>query len=96
MIEGALILLAGILVGRFAPSRRRAPKPRPEPKPICECGHGFHDHDPASSACHGRAELKRYSIAEERKVFDKYGPCTCRRYVGPEPLPTYVATEIAS
>lgn len=81
MLEGALILLAGILIGRFAPARRRKPKPVKDPKPICGCGHhrSFHED---GGACKERVYL---GIAEGHK------PCTCRHYVGPEVYPTFVA-----
>lgn len=91
LIEGALILLGGLLIGRFMPARPRAPKPRPEPQPVCGCTHGYHDHDPASGACHGKTKAYRFSTSFRREVFDKYVGCTCRRYVGPEPLPSFTA-----
>jgi hypothetical protein len=60
MLEGALILLAGILIGWVA---RSLPARRKDPKPV-EAGY-------------------------------EHKPCACRRYSGPEPMPTYYAPEIA-
>lgn len=54
MLEGALILLAGLIIGRFVPGRRRGPKPykpKDEPRPICGCGHHFSFHSPADGVC---------------------------------------------
>jgi hypothetical protein len=87
VIEGALILLAGILIGRFMPGRRRTAKPVPPPKPVCGCGHHLARHDPATNACHAQVSADKFDIRRER--------CTCRRYVGPEPVPEYYAPEIA-
>lgn len=85
MLEGALILLAGIVIGRFVPARRRKPKPPKPVKPICGCGHGFHDHGPQDPyACHARVSLG-----------GSYRDCTCQRYAGPVP-PEYFAPEISS
>ena len=92
MLEGALIALAGIIVGRFMPSRRRRPKPLPPVKPICGCGHGFHDHDAKTGNCH--AQLKKYRHNGLGEVMDGYMECTCRRYTGPTPYPEFVATEL--
>jgi hypothetical protein len=92
VLEGALILLAGILLGRFLPGRRRAPK---LPEAVCGCKHHYSMHDPATGLCH--------STDEEPSAYDSYGiarewrrvSCTCRRYAGPEFLPQYLAPEIA-
>lgn len=90
MLEGALTLLSGIVVGRVLPARRRVPK-RPSPtEPICGCGHGLHDHDPESKQCWGPVEKYRYNLVAELDVMEDV-PCTCRHYVGPEPLPSYTA-----
>lgn len=94
MLEGALILLAGILIGRFAPARRKGPKPPKQIAPVCGCEHGFHDHDPDTGACNGLMKTYRYDPDSQCEVLDAYEPCTCRRYTGPEPLPQYYAPEI--
>lgn len=87
LVEGALILLTGILLGRFLPGRRKAPK---LPAPVCGCGHHYSFHDPQTLACGYESAIYLGS--------GKYGPtciCRCARYAGPEPLPEYVPREIA-
>lgn len=94
-LTGAGILLLGILIGRFLPGRRRQPKP-PEPvKPICGCSHGVHTHDPKSGACQAQVKMYKYSPSAGREVFDKYGPCACVRYSGPQPITEFYAPEIS-
>jgi len=93
MLEGALILLAGLVVGRFLPARRKQRKAK-QIKPVCGCEHGLHDHDKATGACNARSRTYRYDQATEFEVLDGYVPCTCRQYTGPEPLPEYYAPEI--
>lgn len=93
MIEGALILLAGILAGRFLPTRHTKPKVR-QTAPVCGCEHGRHDHDPATGACNAQIKTYKYDPVTEREVLHRYSPCTCRQYTGPEPLPEYYAPEI--
>ena len=86
LLEGGLIALAGVLVGRFLPGRRRAPKPPKPVQPVCGCGHhrSFH-------ANGGKCEQKVY-----RGYLEGYGPCGCKQYVGPEPLPEFFAPEIGA
>lgn len=82
LVEGALIALAGVLIGRFLPGRRRAPRLKPPPRPVCGCGHhrSFHrDGGPCSDKGYGGNGV--------------YG-CDCKQYVGPEPLPEFFAQEI--
>jgi hypothetical protein len=96
MIEGAAILLAGILIGVLGDrllSRNRAKSPS---SPMCGCGHSIAYHDLKAGACH--------SVGKAESGWDRYGsanewspqPCTCRRYSGPEPLPEYYAPELGS
>jgi hypothetical protein len=95
VIEGALILIAGLLIGRFMPARRRGPKPpkpRPEPKPICGCTHGIHTHDPNTKRCQARVEKYRHDGI--REVMDGYAACACVHHSGPTPYPEFYAPEI--
>lgn len=55
MLEGALILLAGIIIGRLLPERRRAAR---NPRPACGCSHHHAYHDPETSQCHATVNGK--------------------------------------
>jgi len=96
VLEGALILIAGIAAGwvlRSLPPRREDPEPV---EAVCGCAHHYSFHDPETGMCHGTASQATH--------FDSYGierrwkqiPCTCRKYAGPEPLSTYLPIEIAT
>jgi len=89
MLEGALILLAGVLVGRFMPGRRRRPKPLPPPKPICGCGHhrSFHSDGKACTK-----DVERYNSIKGTHWVE----CACGEYTGPEPAPSFYAPEIGA
>lgn len=93
LLEGALILLAGILLGRFLPSRRKHPR---QPEPVCGCDHHHSFHDPQTGECHAqvRGAVTRFD-ADEFPIAWELVPCSCRRYSGPEPLPEVYAPEIA-
>lgn len=62
---------------------------------ICGCAHHFSFHDPKTGLCHHKER-------QETK-WDDYGDavkwervqCGCQRYVGPEPLESLYAPEIA-
>lgn len=95
MITGALILAIGILAGwllRSLPARRKGPKPV---EAVCGCRHHHAMHDAGTGHCHAQVD--------EPTAYDAYGiprsfmkvQCSCRRYSGPEFLPSYAATEIA-
>ena len=97
MIEGAAILLAGILIGVLADrllSRGGRRKERPEGA-ICGCEHSIAYHDRQTGQC--------AAVRKAPTKWDEFGdpvawteqPCTCRRYSGPEPLPEFYAPEIA-
>jgi len=53
-------------------------------KPVCGCDHHRAMHDPKTNECHGR-NYEGGGI---------YSRCTCRQYIGPEPLPSYYVSEI--
>ena len=91
IIEGALILAAGILLGRYLPARKKTPEPV---KPVCGCTHHYSMHDPGTGKCSAAVQISRYDAAGNWIGYD-HPACACRRYSGPEPLPSYYATEIA-
>lgn len=77
MIEGALIALAGVLVGRFLPGRRRGPKPV---RAVCGCGHARSFHDDGTGRC------------RHIRGIDHNIDCPCRHYDGPLPVESFFAT----
>jgi hypothetical protein len=96
MLAGAFILAIGILLGRLLPERRKEPRPLKSPRPVCGCTHHYSMHDPETGACNEVVNGKplRFDRFEEPIQWEQVG-CACLRYSGPEPLPTYIATEIA-
>lgn len=92
LLEGALILAAGILLGRFLPARKQQPRPV---EPRCGCTHHHAMHDPETGRCNAAvnapSKYDGYGIAREWKQ----SPCACLRYSGPEPMPSYYAPELA-
>lgn len=90
MLEGALIMLAGMVVGRLLSGRRRPSSS--EPESICGCKHHLALHDPTDGRCHG---LMRNPAYEPTYVTDERNPekvqCTCRQYVGPTSAASIVA-----
>ena len=82
---GAALLASGYGGGRVGRARRH-PKPPKPTQPICGCGHhkSFHQND---GACQERVYV---SYVEGHKQ------CTCKHYVGPEPLPEYYHPEIGA
>ena len=93
ILEGALIALAGVLLGRVLPNRRRGPTRPPTPKPICGCGHHHSFHEPATGICKGVNRQTKYSNGGSNLGTHPF-PCTCQQYSGPQPLPEFYATEI--
>lgn len=93
MIEGAAILLAGIVVGWWGRrlAERQPPSGAPKSGPLCSCGDPPSLHDPKTKQCHAEhlVSWNHYGAKELR-------PCPCRRYDGPEPLPEFYAPEIGS
>jgi hypothetical protein len=95
MIEGAAILLLGIVVGiagdqLLARLPLRGRQQELEAKaPTCPCGHAVSFHDPESHKCHGKVHEK-----DPPYGYWHWNPCTCRRYTGPEPYPEFYAPEI--
>jgi hypothetical protein len=96
MFEGAVILLAGIVIGvlgdRLLSRRGRVT----QVAAVCGCEHSIAFHDRATGKCSGMRKVA--------SRWDKWGdpigwteePCGCRRYTGPEPLPQFYAPEITT
>jgi hypothetical protein len=94
VLEGALIAVVCLLLGvgvRSLPARRKGPKPV---EAVCGCGHHLSYHDPKTRAC-GYASRP---VVRSTASITEYGDalrCPCLSYTGPEPLHTYIPTEIA-
>jgi hypothetical protein len=86
VIEGALIALVGVLVGRFLPGRR--PKQVKQPKAICGCTHSIGFHEGLTGHCTGLMD-KWSANTGTRQV-----PCTCQHYDGPKSIDTYFAPQL--
>ena len=85
MIEGAAILLAGVVLGWIGRGVRRGGSKSGQA--ICSCGDPRGKHIDGKGAC--QAEHKRSSNG-----IQEFRPCGCQMYDGPEPLPGYYAPEI--
>ncbi|HZC27568.1 MAG TPA: hypothetical protein VE287_11135 [Actinopolymorphaceae bacterium] len=60
MVAGALLLLAGIVIGRLLPDRRfRLRVPKQEVKAVCGCGPGTSFHG-ADGRCNALTEVTRW------------------------------------
>lgn len=90
MLVGAAIFAAGVVAGRFLPARRKSGRGK-EVQPICSCGHAvsFHGED---GRCNAKTEVTKWDNG--RWIGNEQQPCTCQKYTGPEPLPTFYAPEI--
>lgn len=85
MLTGAAIALAGVLVGRLLPNRRRGPKPV---KAVCGCTHGIGFHADKTGACTGL--MDKWSSSSGTKQI----PCTCQHYDGPVPVESMFSTPL--
>ena len=97
MLDGAGILAAGMVIGRFWPARRRMPKPQ---KPVCGCTHDLAHHEPDGQgggiACHAavKGKITNWDDTGFPNGWD-LGRCACKQYTGPRVLdPGYVAREL--
>jgi hypothetical protein len=84
-VVGGGTAVAAYVIGQ-ARGRRRA-RPDLEPQAVCGCGHHYALHD-AQAVCHGTNRIK--NAAGHEGVTWSSEACGCRRYTGPEPLPTYI------
>lgn len=83
MLEGGAIALAGVIVGRFLPGRRR--KKVKQPQPICGCTHHYAVHDPKTRKCNSSVKVAKHLGGAFQGY--EYKGCACLQYTGPEPLP---------
>lgn len=84
MIDGAVILLVGIIIGRYLPTPRRTTAALGAP--MCPCGHARSFHSKGKGACAWKRQERLFEFEAKK--------CSCQHYGGPEPLPEYYAPEI--
>jgi hypothetical protein len=65
------------------------------PEPVCGCGHHLSFHDASTGLCHAQVSVKVPNEGSDG-THKELVTCTCRRYVGPEPLGGYFAPEITA
>lgn len=92
-IEFALVALAGVLLGRFLPNRRKEPKGTEPIKAVCGCGHHHSYHDPQTGACAHKKRLVTHSDVWNTH-YGETVECSCRQYSGPQPMPEFFAPEV--
>lgn len=64
------------------------------PEPICGCTHHLAQH--GADGCHEMVRTATVWDAKRKPVSYEIRRCTCQQYIGPEPLGTIYAPEIAS
>ncbi|WBQ05486.1 hypothetical protein [Kribbella sp. CA-293567] len=87
MIEGAAILLAGLLAGYLAGRRSRPTTPPNTTGAVCSCQHSRGQHIDGKAACQATNKVSANGV-------QMFVACSCQLYDGPEPLPQYYAPEI--
>jgi hypothetical protein len=81
----AAIFAAGWVAGRR--SRRKA-GPKSPPLPWCMCQHHYGAHDPQTGRCTSQ-HTERLQERPGGSYGDVWVDCSCRRYVGPQPVEQY-------
>lgn len=97
MIEGALILAAGVVGGWVARGRSRAAsKPGPPQAATCACKHVRSMHVDGRGHCTEIDVDYRWvgPVGDQEQTRQEY-PCSCKIYDGPEPLTSYYSPEIS-
>lgn len=99
MIEGAIILAVGVLLGRLLPNRRgssKTPKSITHSNATCGCSHHLSDHDLTMNNCAGMMHNPNWSSDHYPHATrnPKKIPCACRQYVGPIPAESYFSTPL--
>lgn len=95
MIEGAVVLIVGMLLGvpiGALVGRRRTYKAPPPVKPICSCLHTRGKHRDGGK---GHCNVTTVTVLMGMPLKDGV-TCPCTFYDGPVPLPEYYAPEIIS
>lgn len=64
------------------------------PEPVCGCTHHLAKHD-KQGKCHEIVEVPTGWDADRKPIHFNPGTCNCQQYVGPQPLTTLYAEEIA-
>lgn len=96
MLLGAVLVLAGMGMGRFWPARKRIPKPL---APVCGCDHDLAYHEPdgdgGGTICHGTVKTSAPRPDYDTPAHYIDSPCGCQQYSGPRIIdPGYVAREL--
>jgi hypothetical protein len=87
MIEGAAILLVGLVAGYLAGRRNRSTPVPITSEAMCSCRHPRGQHLEGKGACQAKTK-------ESANGVQMFVPCACQLYDGPEPLPQFYAPEI--
>ena len=87
MIEGAAILLVGLVAGYLAGRRNRRTAAPKIIEAVCSCRHPRGQHVDGKGACQAKSK-------ESANGVQMFVPCPCQLYDGPEPLPQFYAPEI--
>jgi hypothetical protein len=92
-IIGALAVtsVAKTIRGGINDRRNARAKALAGPEPVCGCKHHLSFHDAQTGQCHEFVMVKVPGQEHKERV-----GCSCRRYVGPEPLGGYFVPEITS
>lgn len=96
MLTGAAIAAVSFLVGlpvgvALTVARVRRRTPDGQPRPICGCTHSKGEHEDTTGPCLSEVARPYYHDNGDRNGH-QWVPCSCARYVGPEPLTELYAT----
>lgn len=104
-LDLTFIVLAVLLLGGSVAALRKEIERRHQrkleiaqgPQPVCGCRHHYAYHSPKTGSC---AAVSKTPVRWDRDFGSptrwEHLPCTCQRYVGPEPLETLYMPEITS
>ena len=82
----AISYIAGVISGRI---RRRITIDK-DPDPICGCNHHLAMHDERTGRCSETVKTPSKYNGGGNAIAYEYMPCTCRRYVGPQVVETFI------